>query len=78
MYGDDLRRKLLSAYGAGGGTLEELAERFVVSLGLAKKISPQQNRTGQAEVRITNLVANHGSEPRRSSKRLGGYGRNPI
>jgi transposase len=48
-YGDDLRRKFLSAYDDGEGTLEELAERFVVSLGWAKKISAQRNRTGQAE-----------------------------
>jgi transposase len=48
-YGDDLRRKFLSAYDESGDTLEELAERFVVSLGWAKKISAQRNRTGQAE-----------------------------
>jgi transposase len=48
-YGDDLRRKFLLAYDAGEGTLEELAERFLVSLGWAKKISVQRNRTGQAE-----------------------------
>jgi transposase len=48
-YGDDLRRKFLSAYDQGAETLEELAERFVVSLGWAKKISAQRNRTGQAE-----------------------------
>jgi transposase len=48
-YGDDLRRKFLLAYDEGAGTLEELAERFVVSLGWAKKISAQRNRTGQAE-----------------------------
>jgi transposase len=48
-YGDDLRKKFLSAYDAGDGTLEELAERFVVSLGWAKKISAQRNRTGKAE-----------------------------
>jgi transposase len=48
-YGDDLRRKFLSAYDEGAGTLEDLAERFVVSLGWAKKISAQRNRTGQAE-----------------------------
>ena len=48
-YGDDLRRKFLSAYDEGAGTLEELAELFVVSLGWAKKISAQRNRTGQAE-----------------------------
>jgi len=48
-YGDDLRRKFLSAYDRGGGTLEELAGRFDVSPGWAKKISAQRNRTGQAE-----------------------------
>ena len=48
-YGDDLRGKFLSAYDRGAGTLEELAERFGVSLGWTKKISAQRNRTGQAE-----------------------------
>jgi len=48
-YGDDLRRKFLSSYERGEGTLEELAHRFVVSVGWAKKISAQRRRTGQAE-----------------------------
>ena len=48
-YGDDLRRKFLSAYDEGEETLEELADRFLVSLGWAKKISAQRNRSGQAE-----------------------------
>jgi transposase len=47
--GDDLRRKLLLAYDRGEGTLEELASRFLVSVGWAKKISAARNRTGQAE-----------------------------
>ena len=47
--GDDLRRKLLFAYDQGEGTLQELASRFVVSVGWAKKISAARNRTGQAE-----------------------------
>ena len=47
--GDDLRRKLLFAYDQGEGTLEELAGRFVVSVGWAKKISAARNRTGQPE-----------------------------
>jgi transposase len=47
--GDDLRRKLLFAYDQGEGTLEELASRFVVSVGWAKKISATRHRTGQAE-----------------------------
>ena len=48
-YGDDLRRKFLWAYDQGEDTLEELADRFLVSLGWAKKISAQRNRSGQAE-----------------------------
>ena len=48
-YGDDLRRKFLFAYDQGEETLEELADRFLVSLGWAKKISAQRKRTGQAE-----------------------------
>ncbi len=48
-YGDDLRRKFLLAYDEGEDTLEELADRFLVSVGWAKKISAQRNRTGQAE-----------------------------
>jgi transposase len=48
-YGDDLRRKFLSAYDRGEGPLGQLAGRFDVSLGWAKKISAQRNRTGQAE-----------------------------
>ena len=47
--GDDLRRRLLLAYDQGEGTLEELADRFLVSVGWAKKISAARNRTGQAE-----------------------------
>ena len=47
--GDDLRRKLLLAYDQGEGTLEELASRFLVSVGWAKKISAARGRTGQAE-----------------------------
>jgi transposase len=48
-YSDDLRGKFFAAYDAGEGTLEELAERFYVSVGWAKKISAQRNRTGQVE-----------------------------
>lgn len=48
-YGDDLRRKFLTAYGNGDGTLEELAEDFHVSLGWAKKISAAHTRTGLME-----------------------------
>lgn len=48
-YGDDLRRKYLLAYDQGEGTHESLADRFLVSVAWAKKISAQRNRTGQAE-----------------------------
>ena len=48
-YGDDLRRKFLLAYDQGEETLQELADRFLVSVGWAKKISAQRNRNGQAE-----------------------------
>ena len=48
-FGDDLRRKLLFAYDQGEGTLAELASRFLVSVGWAKKISAARKRTGQAE-----------------------------
>ena len=47
--GDDLRRKLLLTYDQGEGTLEDLASRFLVSVGWAKKISAARKRTGQAE-----------------------------
>jgi len=57
--GDDLRRKLLLAYDQGEGTLEELASRFLVSVGWAKKISAARNRTGQAE----RLVHRPGRKP---------------
>ena len=48
-YSNDLRRKFLQAYDKGKGTLQELAERFEVSVGWAKKISARRTRTGQIE-----------------------------
>lgn len=48
-YSDDLRRRFLSAYEQGEGTLEELAERFMVSLAYGKKLRRQFQRTGQME-----------------------------
>lgn len=36
-YGDDLRRKFFSGYDEGEGTLEELAERFLVSVGWVRR-----------------------------------------
>jgi transposase len=48
-YGDDLRRKFLAAYDQGDATLKEVADRFLVSLGWAKKVSAQRKRTKKAE-----------------------------
>ena len=48
-YSDDLRCKLLEAYEAGRGTLQDLAEQFRVSWGYSKKIRQEQLRTGQKE-----------------------------
>lgn len=48
-YSDDLRRRFLSAYERGEGTLEELAERFMVSLGYGKKLRRQSRRSGRME-----------------------------
>jgi hypothetical protein len=43
-YGDDLRGKFLLAYDRGEDTLEELADRFLVSVGWAKKISAEESQ----------------------------------
>lgn len=48
-YSDDLRRKLLEAHDAGQGILEDLAERFSVSVGWARKVSAARTRTGKME-----------------------------
>lgn len=48
-YSDDLRRKVLEAHAAGEGILEELAERFSVSVGWVYKISAALGKTGKME-----------------------------
>jgi transposase len=48
-YGDDLRRKVLSAYRSGKGTMKELALRFDVSYGWVQKIARAERETGRAE-----------------------------
>src|ERR1035437_10237161 len=48
-YGDDLRRKFLSAYDQGDLSLEKLAVFIHVSAGWAKKISAARTRSGQCE-----------------------------
>jgi len=48
-YSNDLRRKILEAYGRGGVSLAGLAEQFGVSYGYTKKLRKQQLRSGQME-----------------------------
>jgi transposase len=48
-YPDELRCRLLGAYARKEGSLQELAVRFVVSYGWAKKIRSQQRETGKME-----------------------------
>lgn len=48
-YSDDLRRKLLEAHQQDEESLAELAERFSVSLGWAKKILAMFRNTGRVE-----------------------------
>ena len=48
-YSDDLRCKLLEAYEAGRGSLQELAKQFGVSWGYSKKVRAQQRQTGHKE-----------------------------
>src|ERR1035438_10440891 len=48
-YSDDLRRKLLNAPQREEGSLSQLAKRFDVSFGWAKKISAALRSTGKME-----------------------------
>jgi transposase len=48
-YSNDLRRKFFQAYDAGEDSLKEVAKRFRVSLGWAKKISARRTRTGELD-----------------------------
>ena len=48
-FSDDLRRRFLSAYERGEGTLAELAKRFMVSLAYGKKLRGQLRHIGQVE-----------------------------
>jgi transposase len=45
-YSDDLRQKLLAAYDRHEVMMEELAERFCVSVSLIKKLVRQRRQTG--------------------------------
>lgn len=48
-FSDDLRRRILTAYAGGAGSLRALAERFAVGFEFVRKIRKQQLRTGQME-----------------------------
>ena len=47
----DLRERILDSYDGGEGTREEVARRFVVSLGMVKKLLAQRRRTGEIGAR---------------------------
>jgi transposase len=42
----DFRERILTAYDAGEGTREDIARRFLVSLGMVKKLIQQRRHTG--------------------------------
>src|SRR5260370_33748177 len=71
-YGDDLRRKLLQAHDRGEGTLEQLAERFSVSVPWAWKISAQRKRSGQME-RVEHRRGTAGKGTAEVEQRVGGW-----
>ena len=76
VYSDDLRKKLLKAHVAGGGTLRELAARFDVSVAWAWKISSAYRKSGSMERKLRCAMGGWaGSTPGRSS---GCWTRNPI
>ena len=43
----DLRIRILAAYDLGEGTRQEIADRFMVSLGMVKKLIQQRKTTGE-------------------------------
>jgi transposase len=47
----DLRLRIVETYDEGKWTQEDVAKRFLVSLGLVKKLLMQRKRTGQIEAR---------------------------
>jgi transposase len=47
----DLRERIMAAVDAGQSTLQQIAERFMVSLGMVKKLVHQRKRTGTIAAR---------------------------
>jgi transposase len=66
----DLRLRIVETYDEGKWTQEDVAKRFLVSLGLVKKLLMQRKRTGQIEARHrfsgrkARLLPEHGPELR--------------
>ncbi len=78
-YSNDLRRKLLEAYERKEGSLPELARRFSVSLGWAKKVSAYRTRTGKIDREPGNRADRLASSLRQcASNCASGSKRNPI
>ena len=47
----DLRQRILNGYDEGGGTRQEIADRYRVSLGMVKKLLVQRKKTGEIAAR---------------------------
>ena len=56
-YYDDLRRKVLSTYAAGKGTMRELAQRFEVSYGWVLQIAAAERQLSYKQVHSVVLPA---------------------
>jgi transposase len=67
----DLRERILSTYDQEGGTREQVARRFRVSLGMVKKLLQQRRHTGEIGSRHhlcgrkPRILESHRSEMRR-------------
>ncbi|MGB8769717.1 MAG: hypothetical protein WCC92_08885, partial [Candidatus Korobacteraceae bacterium] len=73
-YSDDLRCKLLEAYEAGRGSLQELAKQFGVSWGYSKKIRARQVQTGSSPAVAERAEGAAGAEPAWSCQSVDGWG----
>ena len=51
----DLRERIVAAYDAGEGNMQEVADRFKVSLGLVKKLMAQRRNLGTIEPQYQNV-----------------------
>jgi transposase len=51
----DLRERIVAAYDAGEGNMQQVADRFKVSLGLVKKLLAQRRNLGTIEPQYQNV-----------------------